>query len=55
MRNNADPKEIWLEPLADKYGEEGRLWCEDNVWDEDETGPAVMYIRSDLVALRRDQ
>jgi hypothetical protein len=37
----SDHKRIWLEPEAEVYGpDEGRLWCQDNVWGDD----AVEYV-----------
>lgn len=27
------PKVIWLEPLCGDLKDEGRTWCEDNVWE----------------------
>lgn len=36
------PAEIWLE---NEDSGDGRLWCEDNVWDE---GEATRYVRADL-------
>lgn len=44
-----DPKEIWLQPWCDgcqrHSGNQGRLWCEDDVWGKcDECGaPSVKY------------
>lgn len=45
------PKAIWLQPWCvdcGRYslGDDGRQWCEDDVWDEcDECGlPAVKYV-----------
>lgn len=36
------PAQIWLE---NENSGDGRLWCEDNVWDE---GDATRYVRADL-------
>lgn len=32
----SNPSEIFLAPAcsADAYGEEGRLWCEDDAWED---------------------
>lgn len=44
-----DPSEIWLQPWCDRCernsGEQGRLWCQDDVWGRcDECGAsAVKY------------
>lgn len=38
-----DHPRIWLEPKADSYGSEGRLWCQDDVWDD-----GVEYVRADI-------
>jgi len=37
-----DHDRIWLEPKAQRYGEEGRMWCQDNPWEDD----AVEYLRA---------
>jgi hypothetical protein len=42
-----DHAEIWLEPKAAEYTEEGRMWCQDQVWDESD-GTPQRYIRADL-------
>jgi hypothetical protein len=42
-----DHAEIWLEPKAAEYTEEGRMWCQDQVWDESD-GTPQRYVRSDL-------
>lgn len=46
------PKVIFLAPLCD-HGEEGRMWCEDNVWDckcgAVPPHKAIKYIRADAV------
>ena len=49
-----DHKRIWLEIC--EPGEEGRLWCQDNVWPE---GEATEYVRADIaeaevIALRAE-
>ena len=44
-----EPKTIWLEPSCpDCKTAEGRLWCEENVWDAcAECGrEAVQYLRA---------
>lgn len=51
MAFNPDPEIIFLEP--GEGGDEGRMWCDDNVWAEmPEYGqvPSTKYIRADLVA-----
>jgi hypothetical protein len=42
-----DHAEIWLEPKAAEYTEEGRMWCQDQVWDEND-GTPQRYVRADL-------
>lgn len=45
----ADHERIWLE--APPGGPEGRLWCEDKVWPDDENdGEPTEYVRADLYA-----
>lgn len=46
-----DHERIWLEP--GEGGDEGRLWCQDNVWlgDPNYGGQeATEYVRADLYA-----
>lgn len=45
-----DHARIWLEPRSpdDRYGHEGRLWCQDNVWGG-EDGEPTEYVRADLI------
>lgn len=51
--DSENPPVIYLEPTAlAPYGEEGRLWCQDDVWattDPDEQMQGVPYLRADLV------
>lgn len=42
----AEHPRIWLEPAGNDEHDEGRTWCQDNVWGEG----AVEYVRADLVA-----
>ena len=45
------PDVIYLESEADKYGSEGRLWCEDD--DPSGSGyPWIRYVRHDLVTAK---
>jgi len=43
----SDHAEIWLEPKAAEYTEDGRMWCQDQVWDKSD-GHAQRYVRADL-------
>lgn len=38
------PLTIYLEPPGE-HGSEGRLWCEDNVWNEN--GGGILYVSAD--------
>lgn len=43
----ADHERIWLEPPPG--GSEGRLWCQDKVWPENEGDPEpIEYVRADI-------
>lgn len=45
----ADHERIWLQNANDAHGCEGRLWCQDKVWPEDdEQGEPTEYVRADL-------
>jgi len=45
-----NPKVIYLAPICE-HGEEGRMWCQDDVWEcecgADPKHEAVKYIRAD--------
>ena len=46
-----DHERIWLQDANDADYDEGRLWCQDNVWDDiDENNPPTEYVRADLHA-----
>lgn len=48
-----DHERIWLEPAPGDS--EGRTWCQDKLWPEDEGQPEpTEYVRADLV-IRKDQ
>lgn len=44
------PERIWLEPARKTYADEGRQWCQDDVWKGDEDGPSVEYVRANIAA-----
>ena len=45
----ADHERIWLQHPDDAGPHEGRLWCEDNPWDDaDENKPPTEYVRADI-------
>ena len=45
------PEHIWLQPDCCADPGTGRLWCQDNVFDDcDEGMPATEYIRVDIAA-----
>ena len=49
-------KVIWLEPSCGEENNEGRQWCQDNVWSDTCDGceaKPVKFIRADLVEERR--
>lgn len=47
-----DHERIWLQSEEDAGDqEEGRLWCQDNVW----SGDATQYVRADLFDRRGDK
>ncbi len=46
-----DPERIGLQNRADVYPGDGRQWCEDKVWPEnDDEEEPVEYIRADIAA-----
>jgi hypothetical protein len=54
-----DPKQIWLAPWCSgcqQHSYEGRLWCEDNVWEEcQECGnKPVRYLLADKQPQKED-
>jgi len=53
----ADHERIWLQHPDDAiHNDEGRLWCEDKIWpDDDEDGEPTEYVRADLLAEARAQ
>ena len=49
MNAPADPERIWLQAAVDACPREGRQWCEDKVWpDDDNDQEPTEYIRADL-------
>lgn len=53
----ADHPRIWLEPRSpdDRYGSDGRTWCQDKVWPEHEGQPEpTEYVRADIGADHRE-
>jgi hypothetical protein len=49
--NAPDPERIWLQAAVDADPHEGRQWCQDKVWpDNDEDSEPVEYVRADLFA-----
>jgi hypothetical protein len=42
----SDHERIWLEPDRGDFGEEGRMWCQDEVWED-----GVEYVRADLASM----
>lgn len=52
-----DHARIWLEPRSpdDRYGSDGRTWCQDKVWPEHEGQPEpTEYVRADIGAGHRE-
>jgi hypothetical protein len=49
----ADHETIWLQAKCADHGEEGRQWCQDDVWSDDcgcgDGHKSTQYIRADLV------
>ncbi len=43
-------KRIYLQPRCNVDPHDGRVWCEDNVWPDDDCDePGVEYVRADLL------